>query len=57
MNERQHQQEIRRKRRARRALREARRHLADPQSKLGRLLSAYDELKSSGRTTWVLPEA
>lgn len=49
--------EKRRRRQARRALRQAREHMADPSAKLPRLLNAYAQLQARGKTRWALPEA
>ena len=48
--------EEREQRRKRRALRKARNHLADPQSKLGRLLAAYAKQKQDDPGAVSLPE-
>ena len=49
--------EMRRLRRSRRALKVARRHMADPKARLPRLLAAYADLQAEGRQRWVLPDA
>ena len=49
--------EMRRLRRSRRALKVARRHMADPKARLPRLLAAYSDLQAQGRQRWVLPDA
>lgn len=42
---------------ARRALRRARRHLRDPNSKLAQLMLAYRNSQAAGIAKWSLPEA
>ncbi|MEM1303205.1 MAG: hypothetical protein AAGH17_11505, partial [Pseudomonadota bacterium] len=44
------------RRRKRRALKAARNHLADPNSKLGRLMAAYVRTQASDRPIMTLPE-
>ena len=48
--------EKRARRRKRRALRDARNYLADPNSKLGRLMAAYARQQASERPIMTLPE-
>lgn len=52
----QREKTIREQRQSRRALRRARAHMADPQAKLPRLLTAYAQLKSRGHLRWSLPD-
>ncbi|WP_186826962.1 hypothetical protein [Shimia ponticola] len=49
--------EKRERRRKKRALRTARNNLADPNSKLGRLMTAYFRQQASDRPIMTLPEA
>ncbi|MEO0484413.1 MAG: hypothetical protein AAF092_00730 [Pseudomonadota bacterium] len=45
------------KRRQRRALKAARRHMADPNARLPRLLEAYSKFQAQGSIRWALPDS
>ncbi|MEM6479198.1 MAG: hypothetical protein AAF841_10990 [Pseudomonadota bacterium] len=49
--------EERKRRRMRRTLIASRRHMADPNAKLPRLLAAYAELRTQSQSSWVLPDS
>jgi len=50
------EEEKRDRQRKKRALRKARHNLADPNSKLGRLMTAYFRQEASDRPIMILPE-
>ena len=44
-------------RQQRRALKAARRHMADPEARLPRLLAAYSKFQAQGTIRWALPDS
>jgi len=53
MNE---QEQRKARKRSMRALRQARRHLRKPESKLARIMHAYQTAQEAGTSNWTLPE-